>query len=68
MLVFWALVIVGVMLFIAWLIRRGPASMASFGPAGSRALEILQECYAKGGITREQYEQMRQDLEDQGVG
>ena len=32
MLVFWALVIVGVMLFIAWLIRRESAAIASFGP------------------------------------
>jgi uncharacterized membrane protein len=33
-------------------------------PSGSWALEILRERYAKGEITREQYEQMRRDLTD----
>ena len=33
-----------------------------------RAPEILQECYAKGEITREQYEQVRHDLEDRELG
>jgi putative membrane protein len=68
MLVFRALVIVGVVRFIAWLIRRESAAIASFGPDSSRALEILQECYAKGEITREQYEQIRHDLEDRKLG
>jgi putative membrane protein len=39
--------------------RRG-----STGPlgAGGRALDVLQERYARGEITREQYEQMKRDL------
>lgn len=65
---FWALIIVGLMLFIAWLVRGGPAAMAGFGLGGSRALEILQERYAKGEITREQYEQVRHDLECRELG
>jgi len=31
--------------------------------AGSRALEILKERYAKGELTREQFEAMRRDLD-----
>lgn len=30
---------------------------------GSNALEILKERYAKGEITREQFEQMKKDIE-----
>jgi len=30
---------------------------------GSRAMDILDERYARGELTREQYEQMREDLE-----
>ncbi|MBI3079925.1 MAG: SHOCT domain-containing protein, partial [candidate division NC10 bacterium] len=31
--------------------------------AGGRALDILKERYAKGELTREQFEAMRRDLE-----
>jgi arsenite methyltransferase len=37
--------------------------MSGEGPSGrSRALEILGERYVKGELTKEQYEQMRQDI------
>ena len=39
--------------------RRGSA--APLG-TGGRALDVLQERYARGEITREQYEQMKRDL------
>lgn len=42
-----------------WAVRE----MASTKGEGSRAMEILKERYARGEITREQYEQMRRDLE-----
>jgi len=62
MMVFWLLVVVGMVLLLVWAVRqvthRGPAGASG----GSRALEILQERYARGEITREQYEQMRRDL------
>ncbi|MHB1005000.1 MAG: SHOCT domain-containing protein [Chloroflexota bacterium] len=38
------------------------------GPSGGlsegRALEILKERYARGEITRDEYEQMRRDLKE----
>lgn len=58
---FWILLFAGIALLAVSLLRQG--RITGFGPGGSsRALEILQERYAKGEITREQYEEMRRDL------
>lgn len=63
MLVFWVLIIVGIVALVAWLFRSaGPLVTAPARP--STALEILKERYARGEITREQYEQMRQEIEE----
>ena len=57
-LLFWLLVLAGLALLVVWAVRQaGPADAVS-----RRPLEILRERYARGEITREQYEQMRQDL------
>ena len=57
-LLFWLLVLAGLALLVVWAVRQpGPGEVAS-----RRPLEILRERYARGEITREQYEQMRQDL------
>ena len=61
MLVFWALVIAGVVLLIRWLASQGRQGGGAGGGRGP--LDILKERYAKGEITREQFEQMRRDLE-----
>ncbi|MCX6000878.1 MAG: SHOCT domain-containing protein [Chloroflexi bacterium] len=61
MLVFWALAIAGIVLLVMWIVRRGPVVPPASG--GSRALEILQERYARGDIDKAQYEQIRRDLE-----
>ncbi len=61
MLLFWALVILGIIGLVRWAFGwSGPGSRAA---AGGRALEILKERYAKGELTREQFEAMRRDLE-----
>ncbi len=58
---FWILLLGGIVLVAVSLLRQG--RLTALGPTGgSRALEILQERYAKGEITREQYEEMRRDL------
>ena len=57
MLAFWGLVVVGVILLIR--------SMGGF-PGGQwheTPLNVLKRRYAAGQLTREQYEQMRKDLE-----
>jgi uncharacterized membrane protein len=50
---------------VAWVIRRvnqAPSTPVPYPTAPSTALEILQERYASGEITSEQYQQMLEDL------
>lgn len=56
---FWVLILAGVGLIVGWLLRQAPSGES----ASRRPLDILKERYARGEITREQYEQMRRDLE-----
>lgn len=59
MLLFWALVAVGIVLFVKWLVGQ---SSPGRDARGKTALEILQERYARGEIDREEYEQKKRDL------
>ena len=64
MLIFWALVIGGIALLVFRLLGPGPATTTPGGPAaGNRSLDILRERYARGEISKEQFDQMRKDLE-----
>jgi len=60
-LVFWALIIGGVILLVVWLARNAK----SFAPASKSesALDILKVRYAKGEITKEQFDAIKRDLE-----
>lgn len=62
MILFWALIILGVVALAKWLFSAGN-SRGGFGGSGKSALDILNERYARGEINPEQYEQMRRDLE-----
>jgi putative membrane protein len=61
MVVFWILIVVGLVSVIKWLVqatgnrRRGDQS-------GSRAMDILKERYARGEIDKVQFEDMKRDL------
>ena len=69
-LVFWVGLIAGLTLLVVWAIRRARVPAANFSYAGGQntagslptAKEILQAQYARGEITREQYELMKQDI------
>ncbi len=56
MLLFWALVIVGIVLGIRWLVSQGK------GQRSDTALEILRQRYARGEINKEQFETIKSDL------
>jgi putative membrane protein len=53
---FWILVILGIVVLVKWLGGGGAPQLEK------RALDILKERYAKGELTREQFEQMKRDL------
>lgn len=58
MLLFWGLIIVGLVLLVRWLWNHGrPAAGGSDAP-----IEILKRRYARGEITKEEFDRMKQDL------
>ncbi|NJE76143.1 hypothetical protein E3E37_04295 [Thermococcus sp. ES12] len=60
MLLFWVLIIAGVVWFVKWLVEQG--SGGSAGTSKRRALEILDEKYARGEIDDEEYERRKRKL------
>jgi len=56
MLLFWGLVIVGLVAGIRWLLGQGKR------PASDSALEILRQRYARGEINKEEFEAKKRDL------
>jgi putative membrane protein len=58
-LVFWVGLIAGLILLVVWARRRARVPAASGQPTAN---EILQAKYARGEITREQYQLMKQDI------
>ncbi len=60
-LIFNALIIAGIVVLVVWAVRRMSApGNHTFGVQSAR--EVLQARYARGEITREQYQQMLEDL------
>ncbi len=53
-LVFWALIIAGIVILVVWLARNAGRTGLS-APSGNAAVEILKTRYAKGELTKEQY-------------
>ncbi len=58
-------VIIGVVLLIVWIVRQaaGGAGVAAASAGTSSPREVLQVRYARGEITREQYQQILADLQ-----
>ncbi|MBI5031875.1 MAG: SHOCT domain-containing protein [Chloroflexi bacterium] len=59
MIVFWVLIIGGVV----WLVQSLARGTGNSGHPNTSFLEILKQRYAKGEITKEQFEQMKHDLD-----
>jgi putative membrane protein len=60
-LLFNALILVGIVVLIVWAVKRFSGS-GNQAPGAQSPREILQVRYARGEITREQYQQMLSDL------
>ena len=61
MVVFWILIIVGLVFLIKWLIQSTGRDRTT-GIGGNRSIEILKERYAKGEIDKEEFESKKKDL------
>ncbi len=61
MVVFSVLVIAGIIWLIVTLARGGQTNIG-MSPAGQTPLDILKARYAKGEITKEQFDSMKHDL------
>ena len=59
MILFWVLIILGIVALAKWLYSAGILG----GNASKRPLDILKERYARGEITRDEYQRTRRDLE-----
>lgn len=60
MILFWGLVILGIVAIVKWLTG---SSRATGTPPPKSARQILDERYARGEIDREEFEQKKRDLE-----
>jgi putative membrane protein len=62
-LAFWVGLIVLIIFAVRALVRSGSTRpVESAGPGANRALDILKERYARGEITKDQFDSMRRDL------
>jgi putative membrane protein len=63
MMLFWILLATAAIALVVWAIARAASqSSPAAGTPPARAEEILRERYARGEITREQFDQMLGDL------
>lgn len=64
-LIFWVGLIAAITIVVVWAVRRARASAdtVAFATGQPAAKVILQTRYAKGEITREQYQRIKQDIE-----
>ena len=61
MIVFWIIIIIGLIFIIKWL-KQTTKKVREDGKRGSCAIDILKERYAKGEIDKYQFENMKADL------
>lgn len=61
MLVFWILVLVGLILLIRWMLQITQREKNA-GGGGDRAMAILKERYARGEMDKNEFERMKSDL------
>jgi len=62
MILFWGLIIVGVVSLIRWLIQTTDSKSHSGDGTGFKAMDILKERYAGGEIARDEFETMKKEI------
>jgi len=60
--IFWLLVVIAVILLIVWIVRQTSGREVARG--GETALEILKKRYARGEISKEEFESMKKDISE----
>ena len=55
-------IIIGIVLLVTWSVRRSGFNFDFINKNTTHSVEILKERYAKGELTKEQYESMKKDL------
>ena len=66
MVLFWIVVVVGILVLIRWLLGQSQAGRRSQPQVERKlesALEILKTRYVKGEITKEEFEKMKKDID-----
>ncbi len=61
MILFWGLIVLGLIFLVRWLVGLGKAGGGE--ETSQKPLDILKARYALGEISKEQFEQMKKDLE-----
>jgi putative membrane protein len=62
MVLFWGLIIAGVISLIRWLIQSPGKNKNNNNNISPKAIDILNERYARGEIERNEYETMKRDI------
>ena len=62
MILFWGLIIVGLVALIRWLLQSTGSKGHSGVSTGSKAIDILKERYARDEIDRDEFESMKKDI------
>lgn len=63
MIIFWILIIVGIVVLIKWVSTMSKGTpVQGGGQQEDSAIEILRRRYAKGDITKEEFEEKKKDL------
>ena len=60
--IFWVLIATGIIFLVIWISDRNESSNLTLTESEDTAMEVLKKRYAKGEITKEEFEQIRRDL------